>query len=34
MDAAAYAESEGATEDEMTKEAIKKSLEEEGNTVK
>ena len=34
MDAAAYAESEGATEDEMTKEAIKKSLEEEGYTVK
>ena len=34
MDAKAYAEQEGATDEEMTKEAIKKSLEEDGYTVK
>lgn len=34
MDAATFAESEGASDEDMTKEAIKKSLEEEGYTVK
>ena len=34
MDAAAYAESEGVSDEEMTKESLKKSLEESGYTVK
>ena len=34
MDAKAYAESEGASDEEMTKEALKKALEEDGYTVK
>jgi len=34
MDAKTYAESEGVTDEEMTKEALKKALEEDGYTVK
>lgn len=34
MDAKAYAESEGASDEEMTKDAMKKALEEDGYTVK
>ena len=34
MDAKAYAESEGASDEEMTKEALKKALEEDGYKVK
>ena len=34
MDAKTYAQSEGASEEEMTKEALKAALEEEGYTVK
>lgn len=34
MDAKAYAESEGVKDEEMTKEALKKALEEDGYTVK
>ncbi len=34
MDAAAYADSEGVSDEEMTKEALKASLEEDGYTVK
>lgn len=34
MDAKTYAETEGASDEEMTKEALKKALEEDGYTVK
>ena len=34
MDAKAYAEAEGASDEEMTKDVLKKALEENGYTVK
>ena len=34
MDAQAYASSEGVSDEEMTKEALKEALEEDGYTVK